>query len=269
MIKNLISNRAIIWALAKRDLKTRYVGSAAGFVWAFVQPAMMILVFTVVFGTLLGSSFGAGDSVRDFAFYLCAGLLPWNAFQEILSRTPIVYLEHASLIKKLPIKLEILPAQSIVATLISLGVNIAVLFVVMIIMGQYPAMEILLLPAAVFLLLLSVIGMAYGLAAITIFYRDMAHFVSVGVFLWFWLTPIVYRPEIMPVWAQKVLWFNPFTHVADLFRLALLGDGGTAYLTLNASDMTGIAYTIGVSGILMTFGFAAFKKLHRKIPENV
>jgi len=100
MAARLWETRSLIWALTKKDLRARYVGSIGGVAWNVIQPLALIAVFTFLFTYLLKvREFGGG---KGYLFYLVAGLLPWNAFQEILMRSSNIFVENSRLVQKVP-----------------------------------------------------------------------------------------------------------------------------------------------------------------------
>ena len=101
----------LIFSLAKRDLLTRYKGSALGLVWAVVTPIVMIVIFTFIFAGVFGARFNANSSHWDYALYLFCGLVPWTMFQDTLQQSATTIVNHANLVKRVVFPLETLPVS--------------------------------------------------------------------------------------------------------------------------------------------------------------
>ena len=225
MIASLYYDRQLIGELTRRDLKSRYVGSTLGVTWAVLQPLFLILIFTVVFSFLARSEFvGAGFSNRwHYSVYLCAGLLPWIAVSEILSRSAGQFLELANLIKKIPFRKAVLLWSVGLASGVTFLIAGALFFAFLLIIGHFHLGPLLcyLLVAALFLLF--AIGLGAGAACLTAYLRDVKHIVTVGTQLWFWATPIVWiANENMPSWLLRAEAFNPvYWYVAPMQNLII------------------------------------------------
>jgi lipopolysaccharide transport system permease protein len=223
MIASLYLDRHLIAELARRDLKSRYIGSTLGVAWAVLQPLFLILIFTVVFSFLGRSEFvGAPFSSRwHYSVYLCAGLLPWIAASEILSRSAGQFLELANLIKKIPFRKAVLLWSMGLASGVTFLIAAALFFMFLLLIGHFHAgpLACYLLVAALFLVL--AIGLGAGAACLTAYLRDVKHIVAVGTQLWFWATPIVWiAGDMIPGWFLKVERFNPvYWYVAPMQNL--------------------------------------------------
>ena len=114
MLKEIISNRKLIWDLSKNDFKTRFAGSYLGIIWAFVQPIVTVLVYWFVFTVGFRSS-DVGDA--PYTIWFISGIIPWFFFSDALNSTSNVFLEYSYLVKKVVFKIEILPTVKIISAL--------------------------------------------------------------------------------------------------------------------------------------------------------
>ncbi len=212
MITSLFADRHLITELTRRDLSARYVGSTLGAAWAVLQPLALILIFTVVFsalsrGELAGAAF---DARWHYSVYLCAGLLPWIAAAEIVTRAAVQFVEMANLIKKIPFRKAVLIWAVGLANWITFLIA-ALLFVVFLLLiraFRLDAMLAWLGLCALFLLLM--VGLGAVAACLTVFVRDVRHVAAVGMQLWFWSTPIVWLAgDHMPRWLLRLERANP------------------------------------------------------------
>lgn len=195
--------------LVRQDFVDRYAGSALGVTWMLIVPLMQILVFTLVFGKLVGPRIPGSDSVYAYGLYLVAGILPWTAFASTLQRTTGVFLDKAAIVTKVPVKLWHVAVHVAIAEAITF-VAVLVLFLALmtVIFAAPPATA---LYAPILLVFQQTLAFTLGLAGaiLTVFLRDVREFVGVVTFLWFWMTPIVYLTQDVPQVLASAQALNP------------------------------------------------------------
>jgi len=225
--------------LVKRDFQGRYAGSLLGFVWSFVQPLWMLLLFTFVFSTVMKIS-PAGIHTRHFAIFLFSGLLPWMALQEGVSRAATAITDNASLVKKLRFPAEILVVAVVLAALLHEAIAAVIFLGVLTAVGELAWRGLPLLLLAVPLQVSLTLGLGLLLASAQVFFRDTAQVLGMAFTAWFYLTPIVYPLSYVP--ARFLPWIerNPLTGLVSLYRQAFLGGGlapapGTLLLAASAA----------------------------------
>jgi ABC-type polysaccharide/polyol phosphate export permease len=209
MIVNLWRYRLFIVRNALTDVRVQYAGSAAGVAWHVLTPLAQILIFTVVFSQVMPVRLGAGGVTDSFAVYLCAGLLPWAAFADCVTRGAGAFIENATYLKKLPIPEQVFVAKNAVAATIFLGVSMALLALITVLTGGRLTMAWLGVPAV--LVLLQGFGFGLGLvfSTLNVFVRDVGHALTIGLQLWMWMTPIVWVETILSPQLQALLPLNP------------------------------------------------------------
>ena len=212
MISSLLIDRHLVGELTRRDLKSRYVGSTLGAAWAVLQPLFLILIFTVIFSALnRGGLVGANFAQRwHYSVYLCAGLLPWLAASEIITRAAAQFVEMANLIKKIPFRKAVLMWSIGLANGITFLIAAGLFFAFLALIGNFHVGGLLVYLGVCMLFLLMAVGLGAVAACLTVFIRDVKHVVGVGMQLWFWATPIVWvANENMPGWLLRAERFNP------------------------------------------------------------
>jgi lipopolysaccharide transport system permease protein len=226
-MSSLVQHRSYIWSTALADLRTRYVGSGLGIAWNVVQPLAQILIFTMIFGTIMHREQEGGP---PYALYLCAALLPWNAFAECLTRSTHSLVSHAMYLRKLPIPEQVFIAQAALGSLFSLGISFGLLVMIAAIMGHTPTWHWLLIPVPLAMLMALGFGLGMGLGAMFPFIRDIGQLLPIALQLGFWLYPIVYELRMVPDWLQRLIPFNPvypfFESIRALFLSATLPSPG-------------------------------------------
>jgi len=267
-LSGLFEYRTLVWDLAKRDFRARYVGSVAGMLWAIVHPAAMVIIFFVVFAGLMGDTlmggYGAGDGSRVYLLYLTAGLLPYRAFEETLGNATVVYETFGSAVGKQSFPLQILPASVWLSGTFTLLIHLLVLLGLGVWLGEVTGQTVIYFALAIFLQKLLESGIALGAATLHVFSKDVRHVVGIGLFILFWATPIVYSASIIesPV-VRKLMEINPMTTIIDLYRVGLGVPNVTAPSALN---MIFVAWT-GVG--LLVISAIIFRRLSVTIPERV
>jgi lipopolysaccharide transport system permease protein len=216
-------NRRYVFGGALRELRHRYAGTGMGLAWHVIVPLFQVAVYLVVFSALIGTP--SGDrSVSGYSVFLCAGLLPWLVFAECVGRGSLALLANENYLKKLPIPDSVFVAQSIVTSGYTLALY-AVLLTLLALATGVPLRWTWLLAAPVLLLFLGLcLGLTLTFATLTVFFRDVAQALTLLLQIWFWLTPVVYSPTILPPWLRRVVtWNPPSAYIAGVRGLLLEG----------------------------------------------
>jgi lipopolysaccharide transport system permease protein len=252
----------LIVPLARRELASRYRGSALGLVWAVLTPAVMIAIFTFIFAEIFGARFGTDrSSPWDYALYLFCGLLPWTAFQESLQRSSNVIIAHANLVKRVVFPLETLPvAQTLSALAAQMFGTVALLMATLVIRRELHA-TLLWLPVLVLPQLFATLGAAWFVASLGVFLRDTAQGLGLVLLAWMYLTPIIYPESIVPQRYRALLNLNPFTPLIRSYRQVML-EGAPP-------DWPGLAYFAAFALVIFVFGYWWFAKTRRNFADVI
>jgi lipopolysaccharide transport system permease protein len=223
-LRTLLRYRGLIQTLVARDLKARYRGSVLGFFWSFINPLLLLVVYTFVFTVVMPTQHP--EDIRPYALFFFCGILPWTWFSSSLSESANVLISGGNLIKKVLFPAEVLPIVSVLANMMHffLGLPILVAFLVY---YQRPLdpIELLWFPAIVFVQLVFTIGLALLLSALTVHFRDIKDILGNLLTLWFFSTPIIYSMQMAPENYRWVLNLNPMTHLAISYQEVLFHVG--------------------------------------------
>src|SRR5215813_7826338 len=170
MILNLYKHRGYIWRAAWSDVRNRYAGAGLGAVWNLLQPLAMILIFTLIFTSVMPQKAVLG---APYPVYLCSALLPWSAFAECINRGTHAFIANAVYLRKLPIPEQVFVAQTALSTAIGLTLSFIVLVVVSVALGHAPSWHWLLLPVPLLLLVGLGFGIGMALGTLNAFIRDV------------------------------------------------------------------------------------------------
>lgn len=222
IVSLLTRHRELTWEMAKRELTDRYSGQVFGFLWAIGHPLFMmglyVFVFAFVFKTKVG---GTIEMPLDYTAYLLSGLVAWMSFQEAMTKSCTAITSNAALVKQVVFPLEILPAKGVLASLFPQMVSLVLLIVyVLVTHGSLPVTYAL-LPVLIVMQIMAMIGVAYILAPIGAYFRDIKDFVQLFALAGVYLMPIFYLPTWVPQLFKPLLYLNPFSYLIWCYQDAL------------------------------------------------
>ena len=218
LVKQIWIYRGFILGSVKREFQSKYRNSLLGASWMVLQPLSQILVFTLVFSQVMRSRIPGLDGSFGYSIFLCAGLLTWGFFADLVGRYQNMFLENANLIKKINFPRICIP----VVALLNAGINfiiIASLFIgFMLLVGSFPGSVLMLIVPVLLLQTALAMGLGMTIGVLNVFFRDIGHLFAIVLQFWFWLTPIVYPLQSLPVWAQEIVNLNPMTPLITAYQ---------------------------------------------------
>jgi lipopolysaccharide transport system permease protein len=219
MVASLWRNRGLIHASAKREVLSRYRGSALGILWSFFNPLLMMSVYTFVFSEVFKARWNAAsDSKTEFALVLFAGLIVFNLFAECIIRAPGLILSNVNYVKKVVFPLEILPFVSLLSALYHAFISLIVWLLVYMVFFGMPHASAVYLPLILLPLGLFIMGLSWTLASLGVFFRDVSQFIGVMTTVMMFLSPIFYPATALPEVYRDLLFMNPLTPAIELSR---------------------------------------------------
>ena len=278
-LSDVVAYRELLVNLVRKELKVRYKNSVLGFLWSLVNPAVTIAVFSIIFSVILP------NSIPDFALFLMSGVLVFNMFQNGTSAAVGSVVTNAPLVKKVWFPREILPLASVGSTLVDFLLQSSVLVVAFALVrwrvgwGYLP-----LIPLAIVVALLFTTALAIWLAAVNVKFRDVQHFLSIALMVWFWGTPIIYGFEGIAHRLSRfhLTWLpllNPYAIVVMSFQRALYNrrrvrTGKTTYASLLPAHgylwYVGMLCLVGcVSALLLIGALRVFHRLEGDFAEEL
>ncbi len=220
----LIRYRSLIWSLVARELKARYRGSVLGFLWSFINPLLLLGIYSFVFSTILPNR---DAKLKPYALFMLCGILPWTWFSASLTEASNSLISGGNLIKKVLFPAEVLPIVSVLANMVHFFLALPIVIFVLLIYQHWPDPGGLVwFPFVVLVQLVFTIGIALVLAAFTVHFRDIRDILANVLMLWFFTTPIIYFYDQVEVRPYKWLFnLNPFTHLAISYQEILFFNG--------------------------------------------
>ncbi len=220
---SLQKNYPLIQQLVRREVIGRYRGSFLGLLWSFVNPVLMLAVYTFVFGFVFKARWGQGNTDKfEFALVLFAGLIVYNLFSECISRAPGLILANVNYVKKVIFPLEILPWVALGSALFHTTINLGVLLLFLLGIGHNFFWAMLWLPVVLLPFLLLIMGLSWLLASIGVFIRDVGQLIGMALTVLMFMSPIFYPLSSLPESIRLYLLFNPLTFMVDQIRDILL-----------------------------------------------
>ena len=255
-LAELWRHRELLGFLVWRDVAVRYKQTLLGVLWAVLQPTLKMVVFTLVFGRLVGvASQGA-----PYPVFVYAGLLPWQFFAEALGRSSHSVMGSAGLITKVYFPRLVIPLASVGSCLLDFAISFAVLIALMCWYGLAPTASLFAVGPLVGLTVVAALGAGTLASALNVAYRDVRYVIPLVVQVWMFLTPVIYPVTVIPQDWRWLAWLNPMSGLVDGYRSAILG---------RPFAWDGLAASAAVSTAMLLVGVAYFKRVERRFADIV
>lgn len=221
---SLWRNWNLVWQMGKRDVIGRYRGSILGVFWSFVNPLVMLAVYTIVFGFIFPLRFGVENSVNltEFSIILFAGLIIHSFFSECITRAPALIVSNVNYVKKVVFPLEMLPWVNMLAALFHLVMSVFVLLLCYLFSYQEIHWTVIFFPLLILPFMLMIMGISWFLAAFGVFVRDVGQAVGILSTALLFLSPVLYSLESVPEEYRTLFYLNPMTFIIEQTRNVLL-----------------------------------------------
>lgn len=254
--RELWAYRELLWVLASRDIKVRYKQATLGVGWAFIRPFTVMVIFSVVFGTLAKIP----SDGYPYPVFVFAGLLPWTFFANAISASGQSLVGSAHLVSKVYFPRLIIPLASVGAGLVDLLISTGILLLMMLWYGVSWSWSLLVAPILLVAVVFIALGVGTLLSALTVSYRDFTHLTPFLVQVWMYVTPVVFPISLVPQRWQWLLYLNPMTGLVEGFRAAFLG---------KPFDVPGLCVSFAVAVVLFALGVAYFERVERRFADII
>lgn len=250
-------NRQLIWQMSRREVVGRYRGSVMGLAWSFFNPLLMLLVYTFVFSVVFKARWGVGvgESKTQFAIILFVGMIVHGLFSEVLLRAPTLIISNVNYVKKVVFPLEILPAVSMGAALFHSLISLLVLLIVFAMFNGFVHWTIIYLPLVLIPLVILTLGVAWILASLGVFLRDVSQTIGIITTILMFLAPVIYPVTSVPENLRPLLMMNPISFIIVQAREVLIWGHGPDWLGF-------VIYTL-VAVAIAWIGYIWFQKTRK------
>lgn len=222
MLRALWAYRGLILGSIKREFQAKYQNSVLGAAWTVLNPLAMIIVYTVIFAQVMRNRLPGSDTTFAYSIYLCAGVLTWQLFSDIVSRAQSMFFEHATLLKKLSFPRMCLPVIVVGNALVNFGIVFGLFTAFLMISGNFPGIVFVSMVPLLVVQLLFATGLGVTLGVLNVFFRDVGQLFAIVMQFWFWLTPIVYPATAVPQYVRRWLDLNPMTGLVTSYQSVLV-----------------------------------------------
>jgi lipopolysaccharide transport system permease protein len=263
MFRSLWHNRQLIWQMARRDINSRYRGSLIGLAWSFINPILMLLVYTFVFSVVFKARWNVGgdESRAEFAIILFAGMIVFNLFAEIVNRAPGLITSNANYVKKVVFPLEVLPWVALGSALFHGMISLFVLLLAQLIINLSLPWTSIFFPLALLPLIFASMGFAWFLSALGVFVRDVGQITGIFTTILMFMSAVFYPLSALPEKYQAWLRLNPLVLIITESRKSLiLGE---------LPDWISIVIALFVSLAIAFVGFWWFQKVRKGFADVI
>lgn len=256
LLGSLWSHRQLISQMTRREVVGRYKGSVMGLLWSFLNPVLMLVIYTFVFSVVFKARWGDGHETKSqFAIMLFTGMIVHALFSDILNRAPTLILNNANYVKKVVFPLETLVAVVAGSALFHALVSLLVLVAAIVVLQGQLAWTVVLTPIVLAPLLVLALGTGWLVASLGVFLRDVGQVVGVLTTVLLFLSPVFFPISAIPEFLQPWMRANPLTFIIEQTRgVLILG---------HTPDWLGLAGYLAVASVVAWLGYAWFQKTRK------
>ncbi len=251
--------RELFYVLSWRDISVKYKQTAIGVAWAVIRPLLTMVVFTVIFGKLAKLP---SEGSAPYAIMVYAAMLPWQFFASSLTESSNSLIANTNLITKVYFPRLIIPASTVVTSLVDFFISAAILVALMIYYQYMPTLNILLLPAFLLIAFLTSFGVGLFLTAMNVKFRDFRYIVPFIVQFGLYISPVGFSSSVVPDKYRLLYSLNPMVGVIDGFRWAILGGDSRIYLP-------GFFLSLGITIAFVFIGVLFFRNTERSFADII
>jgi lipopolysaccharide transport system permease protein len=222
LVKSVWKFRGFILESIKRDFQSKYQNSLIGSIWAIINPLATIVVYTVIFSEVMKAKLPDVSGEYAYSVYLCAGVLTWGFFSEVVNRAQNMFIENANLLKKLSFPRFCLPVIVLSSALVNFLIIFSLFTVFLLVGNVFPGVVFVSILPLMLLLSFFAIGLGITLGVLNVFFRDVGQLTGIILTFWFWLTPIVYPAALLSEKLNFLLTYNPITPLILAFQTVLV-----------------------------------------------
>ncbi|MEW6235255.1 MAG: ABC transporter permease [Candidatus Omnitrophota bacterium] len=267
-IRHILFHRHLVWEFLRRDLQARYIGSAMGFFWSVVNPLILLLVYTFVFGYIFRAKYevmGFDAGGASPALYIFCGLLPWYALQESLIRSTTCIVDNAHLIKQVRFPAKVLPFYLTLSSIVNQLIGTAIFLLFLIPLSHKAPISLLALPIVFGLEIVLFLGLGLLFATLNVYLRDIGPLVSIGLMILMWSAPIFYTLAMETLQDSRTLQLfiqaNPLTYFITIHHKIMLQG---VWPSWNHWMILG-----GIAAMALALGYWLFTRCHQEFADLI
>lgn len=255
VFKEIYEYRELLKTSVKKEIRGRYKNSFLGVIWSFLNPLLQIAVYAIVFPLILR------NTQENYVIFLCCGLIPWTFFSTGINRSAFTIIENGNIVKKVFFPREILPIAVITSEAVNFVISTSIILAFVIFGGLGITKYIVFYPIILIVQYLLVLGISLIISSITVYFRDIQHFIGVLLQLLFYAAPVVYSPKTIPQDFEWLLKYNPMTYIINSYR--------DVFYNQVKPDLVGLGMIFIISICVCVIGYVIFNKLQKGFGEQL
>ena len=255
--KDLWRYRELFYILSWRDIKVRYKQTVLGAAWSIIRPLLTTIIFTIVFSKIAKLD-NPGNA--PYALMVFAGMLPWQFFSNALSESSNSLIGNANLITKVYFPRLIIPASSVITSLVDFAISFLILIVMMFWYQYIPSWHIFFLPVFIILAFLCAFGVGLYLTAVNVKYRDFRYIIPFIIQFGLYITPVGFSSSVIGEKWKSLYALNPMVGIIDGFRWCILGD---------PMNWNSFIFSVIVILVFLIIGVTYFRKMEKSFADNI
>lgn len=259
MFIRLWAYRYFILSSIKTEFTARFIRSKLGGLWIIIHPLAQVLVYALILSQIMTAKLPGVDSTYSYPIYILSGIIGWTLFSEIVNKSLNVFIVNGNLLKKMSFPKLALPLIVMGGAFLNFILFFIIMFIVFGFLGHLPYHALHWLPLLVLLTVSLAMGLGLFLGTLNVFIRDIGQMMEVVLNFWFWLTPIVYMPNILPENYQELLMLNPLTGIVMGYQNVLLYD--------KAPDFNLLMYPTIIALISLSLAIIIFYKAREEMTD--
>jgi lipopolysaccharide transport system permease protein len=259
--KDIWRYRELFYILSWRDIKVRYKQTFIGAAWSIIRPVLTSIILFFVFKKIANLEY---TGKAPYILMVFAGMLPWQFFSNALSESSNSLVGNSNLITKVYFPRLIIPASSVITSLVDFGISFVIMILMMLVFGFMPGWQVVFLPVFILLAFLSAIGVGLLLTSLNVKYRDFRYLLPFIIQFGVYITPVGYTSNHVEEKLSPALRYffqmNPMVGVIDGFRFCLLGD---------PMQWNSLAVSVVITMIFIALGLHYFRKMEKTFADNI
>ncbi len=255
IFKKIYQYRELLKNNVKKEIRGRYKNSVLGVLWTFLNPLLQLAVYAMIFPLILKTT------QPYYVIFVCVGLIPWTFFTTVVSQSAFTVVANGNIVKKVYFPREILPLSVVASGAVNFMISTLIILAFVIFSGLGITKYIIFYPVILIIQFVFQLGIAFILSAITVYLRDIEHFVQIALMVLFYATPIVYSGDSIPEAFKFIITFNPMAHILEGYR--------DIFYNQTMPDLSNLAIVFALSIVLCIFGYFVFKKLQKGFAEEL
>jgi len=255
VFKNIYNYRELLKNNVKKEIRGKYKNSALGVVWTFLNPLLQLLVYALIFPLILKTT------QPDYIVFVCVGLVPWTFFTTSVAQSAWTIIANGNIVKKVYFPREILPISIVTSGMVNFLISTIIIVAFCFIYGLGLTKYIIFFPIILLIQYILQLAIAFIVSAITVYFRDLEHFIQIVLQVMFYATPIVYAADSIPQSFQIIMTLNPMAHIINGYR--------SIFYNQTMPDLKALGILLIISVVSCIAGYGIFRKLQKGFAEEL